>query len=247
MAINESPFQLSGKVAGISFYTSNGKNIARTPGGPSRRKVLTDPKLVRVRENASEFGRTQLDTGALWRECLKLVEKSRDNNANRRLFQLMLNCKNGDALSERGKRSLRIGLQTDDYRKLLFGFEFNELTPFSKILHLPVELDTTQNSVSINGLNPLLHLLHAKEDKQAQFSAAIITATNEWELGYFESSNQVVPIINAAQNIRLDFADPIDKTDRWCFYLFKISFRPDESSNWENRSKGNCAVMLRVE
>jgi hypothetical protein len=56
MATLEGPLKLNGPVGNLSFYTTkDGKTIARSKGGPSREKVLTDRNFVRTRENNAEF------------------------------------------------------------------------------------------------------------------------------------------------------------------------------------------------
>ena len=56
MAVQMGILPLRGSIGNLSFYKSGDKWIARTKGGASAEKVATDPKMVRTRENASEFG-----------------------------------------------------------------------------------------------------------------------------------------------------------------------------------------------
>ncbi len=248
MAINVGPLVLTGKIRGLSFYESQGKNIVRTTGGPSRQQVLQGANFTRTRENASEFGRTQKDTRLLWQQCLRLIGKDRDGQANRRLFQLMLKAMQGDIISTRGERSLREGFKSPAYQKLFCGFEFNLHAPVHELLRLPIELDSTTNSIRISDFNPKLHLKHPETLHFVNFSAAIITAEQQsWELNFYASTIQEVPLNNVVQNIQLTFPDPIDKTDCFCFYLFKLSFLDQPGTLPVPNPRYHGGVVLRME
>lgn len=130
MAKQESIVQFTGTLGGINFYFRKGVPVARKAGGGFNGKAIKkSPKMVRVRENNSEFG-TSSRLKKVFSDCLKLYfGKRRDVTLHGRLMRLFLDIKDCDLLSERGKRSVGLGLQTDVGKKLLTSFEITAM-PF---------------------------------------------------------------------------------------------------------------------
>jgi hypothetical protein len=55
MSKQSSLVKFTGKMGGISFYKKDGEHVARMAGGPTRERILNDPRFARTRENMSEF------------------------------------------------------------------------------------------------------------------------------------------------------------------------------------------------
>ncbi len=109
----------TGKMGGISFYKRNGQDVARKAGGPSKKRILTDPGFARTRENMSEFaGLAQASSS--FSTIFAPVKNLRDQGLRGRaskVFRAMM--KVDDAI--RGQRKAMLTLHRSD----LLGFELN--------------------------------------------------------------------------------------------------------------------------
>ncbi len=126
--------KFSGTLGGVNFYILNGKGFVRQAGGGfTREAIKKSPNMVRVRENNSEFATTSA-VKKIFKDSLRLFFGSqKDVKLHRRMMSLFMQIKDCDDVSERGKRSVAIGLQTEEGKKLLTRFEFTPFTPdFSK-------------------------------------------------------------------------------------------------------------------
>lgn len=126
--------KITGQFDGLSFYELNGKIVVRKSGGFDGKAIKSKPNYERTRENASEFGMV-VQTGKEMRlalhPILKRIHSSYLHNHIVKKLHEIMRC---DTVSERGKRTVALGLQTEEGRQLLDGFEFNQAVPLSSMV-----------------------------------------------------------------------------------------------------------------
>lgn len=140
--------KITGQFDGLSLYEVNGKIVVRRTGGFEGKAIKSQTNYERTRENASEFGMV-VQTGKKMRLALypfvkKIHTPYLHNHIVKKLFEIM-RC---DTVSERGKRTVVKGLQTEEGRKLLSGFEFNKTVSLSSMVVGNYELDFEEGRLS---------------------------------------------------------------------------------------------------
>ena len=114
-----------GTMGGINFYYRKGVPTARAAGGGfSKKAIKTSAKMVRVRENNSEFSGCSL-VNKVFKQSIKLfLIGYTDGTLHSRLMQLFLKIKDLDLVSERGDRHVLQGLQSLMGEQLFRDFMF---------------------------------------------------------------------------------------------------------------------------
>ncbi|AZA76466.1 hypothetical protein EG347_02470 [Chryseobacterium sp. G0186] len=127
MATYESIIKITGTVGDLVFYNLNGKNVVRKKSGFNKTAFKKNPSYEKVRQNSSEFGHCS-KMGKMIRGCLDLyIKKAGDPLLYQKFAKLMTEIKDLDTVSERGKRTVEIGWQTEQGKKLLKEFQFGEI------------------------------------------------------------------------------------------------------------------------
>jgi len=127
---------LQGTIGNITFYKSVDGFRAKAKGGVSGKRILTDPKFLRTRENGREFG-TAGKAGKVLRTAFQTILKSTaDNRMVSRLTQQMHQVLKADAKNLRGERNV-----IDGEAALLEGFEFNDQGKLSATFFAPYTSD----------------------------------------------------------------------------------------------------------
>ncbi len=118
--------QFTGSFDGLSFYkTRQGPIRVRTTGGFNGVAIRTKPNYQRTRENALEFKHV-VAVGKLLRLALRsYLHPMRIPYGHNRVVQLFHRIQQCDSLHVRGARTVAQGLQTEEGRTLLHGFEFD--------------------------------------------------------------------------------------------------------------------------
>jgi hypothetical protein len=151
MAKQLSYFKLKGLLGNFSFYKSVYGFLVRRKTGVSRDTVLKDPRFVRTRENASEFG-TAARTGKRLRIALAVsLGKAKDTFMVQRLTAMMLKVLQKDNIHKRGERTVESG----DFR-LLEDFDFNGNAPLERIFKAPfcVSIGRERATLTIETFTP---------------------------------------------------------------------------------------------
>jgi hypothetical protein len=129
--------KFTGSFDGLSFFESDGKIIVRRTGGFTGKAIKTQANYVRTRENASEFGRCSTVSKQLRLALFPYLRKIKTpylySYVTGQLFAIM-KC---DAVSERGKRNVGVGMTTVEGKQLWDGFEFNKALSFSQMVGVP--------------------------------------------------------------------------------------------------------------
>ncbi len=154
MAQQKSILKLKGTIGGISFYKSKDGYLAREKGGVDASRIANDPGFARTRENGAEFGNSA-SAGKLLRDAVRALGKdASDGRVTSRLTQIMAQIKNMDEANARGERHVGEGIDKEEAKALLKGFNFNVNAVLGAVLYKPFELDTETGEISIAALSP---------------------------------------------------------------------------------------------
>lgn len=153
MSKQNSVLKVKGKLDDVSYYESGGKLLAKRAKGPSKAKLLNNP---RTRENMSEFaGATS--ASKLFRSAFTKVKTMFDGKASQRLTGLLKQVMNRDIESLRGER----GIVLSAYKQTLEKFEFNAKTGFSQVctadFDASMNVDRNEGVIKIPAFNPALN------------------------------------------------------------------------------------------
>lgn len=142
-------FKIEGTLDDVSFYKRKNVYMAGKKGGVSAKRIKTDPKFKRTRENGSEFG-IVANAGKLLRDAsFVLTRKVMDGELGSRLTSVLAQVKNADTTSVRGERQVYKGLATESGKNMLRGFDFNERSGIRSVLYVPYALDTVTGEIEI--------------------------------------------------------------------------------------------------
>jgi hypothetical protein len=155
MAKQTGNLKIKGTMNDMTFYKMRGMYLIRGKRQVSRKRILTDPKFIRVRENTNEFGMA-VKAGKLLRDVVKSIFKEAGSRmTSTKLLQIMLRIIKLDAISTRGKRNAGIAMATPAAKKLLKGFEFNNKSQIGSILFKPYIITTVTGIIKISNLIPM--------------------------------------------------------------------------------------------
>lgn len=111
---------LKGTIGNITFYKSQDGYLAREKGSLDAKRIASDPKFQRTRENGAEFSRAGKAGKHLRKALRSLLQNTSDSRMIARLMKEMMAVVHSDELNERGMRNV-----ADGNILLLEGFEFN--------------------------------------------------------------------------------------------------------------------------
>jgi len=198
MAYQKGNIKLEGQLGDLTFYKQNGTYRARAKKGVDAKRIATDPKFERTRENSSEFGRASAIAKKI-RLALHAVlplfhEATMQTRLNGRVLQVIKN----DAANVRGKRTL----SANDL-PLLIGFSFNAASAWKDVYFGNVirSLDTASRNVRVafpSYWGPAV-LAGPKEASGVRFSVAAITM--DLESGRYESRVEHSPILSRSSTL----------------------------------------------
>lgn len=127
--------KVSGNIGGVSFYRSNGEDLARVANGPSKEKIQNDENFVRTRENNSEFGGSATAAKSLRLAFASNVLTMADNKLVSRLTAFFKElCSKGTGI--RGQRPIELSRNM----ATLEGLEFNNKVSFGSVFNAPYSL-----------------------------------------------------------------------------------------------------------
>ncbi|MBC7884144.1 MAG: hypothetical protein H7X99_01615 [Saprospiraceae bacterium] len=159
MAKLSSLFKFEGTVDDYTVVKNSKGTFLRRKGGLSKERIATDPKLKRIRENNMEFGTLAAASKLIRTTFSKLKQSIRVQYLTSRLTSIITGIKNQDVTSARGLRKVAIGIVSDEGKKLLKGFNFNESKVLSSVLQNTYTLDSATGAITIPGLIPGLDIL----------------------------------------------------------------------------------------
>lgn len=204
MATYESVIKITGAVGDLVFYNLNGKNVVRKKSGFNKTAFKKNPSYEKVRQNSSEFGHCS-KVGKIIRASLDFyIKKAGDPLLYQKFAKLMTEIKDLDTVSERGKRTVENGLQTEIGKKLLKQFQFGTIENVMSIV------EVKNQALLINGKKQI--------DK-----AAILTIKLDSENMMTEYAEDEV-ILNESQKI--SFKEYFEKED---FLLYFVALKNENN------------------
>lgn len=124
--------KVSGNIGGVSFYKSDGEDLARVSNGPSKEKILNDDNFVRTRENNSEFGGSANIAKSLRLSLATSILTMGDNRLVSRLTALFKEICSKSNLT-RGQRPIVVSTN----QSMVENFEFNRKLSFGSVFSAP--------------------------------------------------------------------------------------------------------------
>jgi hypothetical protein len=144
--------KVKGTIGDLNFYDSKfGPLVRKAGGGFNSKAIKTKPSMIRVRENASEFGRVA-KVKQLFRMGLEpFLHSCKDTTRHGRMMRILQEIKVYDSVSERGKRDVALGLATPMGNKLWKDFELTERSP-TTLLPGIYTIDEVTHALTLSGL-----------------------------------------------------------------------------------------------
>jgi len=128
MAKQEGMMKFTGKMGGLVFYEQNGKFFVKTPGGASKKKILSDPNFARTRENMQEFGASAALAKSFRNGFAGVSDLFRTSTLSGKVTGIMKNINRaGEGL--RGARNFEIIKN----KQFIEGFELNQKVPLKSV------------------------------------------------------------------------------------------------------------------
>lgn len=146
--------KILGTLDGINFYKTKHGYLVRMKGGPSGKRIATDPAFKRTRENMNQFGRAS-GAGALLRHTFRpFTAPLKDGSLPARVVSLMMKIKNCDQFAARGDRQVATGIATAEGKETLTGLNLNLHSDLDTILRKSYFVDVLQGRLQIPDLKP---------------------------------------------------------------------------------------------
>jgi hypothetical protein len=141
--------KVSGNIGGVSFYRSNGQDLARVANGPSKEKIRNDENFIRTRENNSEFGGSATIAKSLRLAFASDVLTMGDNKLVSRLTAFFKEiCSKGTGI--RGQRPIELSAN----KSALQNLEFNNKVSFASVFNAPYVLTLDPNRTQADFSTP---------------------------------------------------------------------------------------------
>lgn len=230
MARQKSILKLKGKLDDISFYYLKNEPVARIPGGFKGSRIKKEARYELTRMNGEEFGNCAR-VGKFIRDALYMnLSAFSDDKMVSRLNGLLVQIKNMDTLSVRGKRNVPAALASMIARSKLRNFNFNDRAILSTILKNTYNVNTTTGIITLNNLV-------TSKDLNFPEGTTHVTFKGFWSRLDFVNSNSetsgtnsvTLPIDDAVNNVVLTPAALPTSTGTDVFYL-KIEFYQEINS-----------------
>ena len=145
--------KLKGNIGGISFYRSEGEDLAKTANGPSKEKIQNDPAFIRTRENNAEFGGSATAAKAVRLALVTAIQTMSDPRLASRLTKLFKEI-NLRGIGARGQRPIVLSAN----RTMLENFDFNDNISFSSVFNAPftfaINAPRTQATITVPNFLP---------------------------------------------------------------------------------------------
>lgn len=195
MAKQNGILKIEGTLDGLTFYKSADGYQVRTKGGVSRKRILTDPAFIRTRENGNEFKECALAGKTLRMATGGMASRAKDSKLSSRMLGVLSKVKNYDLQSLRGERTVGRGLETDEGKLLLKGFDFNAKAPLKNILKCAFEIEETTRKLSFSGFDATAHINAPNGATHFTIQSALANVnfeTKDAAIAYSEAVNAVL-------------------------------------------------------
>jgi hypothetical protein len=247
MAKQAGYIKLEGTMGDLTFYKNrDGKFIARRKGGVTKKRIQTDPRYQRTRENLREFAEAAASAKFLKNAFREIELKSNGGKLHNRLYSAAMKVVKSDAVNSRGERKFDQGELSN-----LLGFEFSEKAAMRNVLKIkPGVLDEpTSLTVTIPELVPTKYLLYSEGSTFYRFSlirAGINFAAQDYTTEV--ATIDPLPITNLpAEAVTLSLPKLAVAGEKY-FFALTLEFFLDVNGNQYdmNDISQNPAVILSV-
>lgn len=194
MAIVKGPFQITGSISGVSFYTRRGsdKVIMRSKGGISGDKIKRLPQYEGMRMQQKEWSGVTKFASAL-RYAFGGLQRLADYNITPVLNGLVNKIQKADIETEKGKRPVRFSR----YRQALDGFNLNRNYPFNSVLRVSISYELLRKelkaTVNIPRINTEIDIMNIQRLPYFRIIGALGTAS---DMVFDETLRDFVPIVD---------------------------------------------------
>ena len=191
MARQKGLFKVTGTLGGVNFYVVKGVGYARIAGGGFNGKAIrTKPNMIRVRENASEFGHCSSTKKALRLALLPLFDPPKSSTLHRRMMGLFTSLKDLDDISLRGERRVAQGVATTKGKQLLKTFVFVPECQGTSFVVTQCTFHWTSKTLSISALD-----LNALPFPKGATHLALTLGILDFDFGNLKHSLQSSPTV----------------------------------------------------
>ncbi len=193
MAIVKGPFQLSGSVSGVSFYTRRGSDqvIMRSKGGVSGDKIKRLPQYEGMRNQQKEWsGCTKFASGV--RYAFGGLHRLADYNITSVLNGLGNKLQKSDTTGEKGKRPVQLSA----FRQSLDGFNFNRNYPFNGVLRVSLNYEMDREKLSTSVFIPRINTeIDLQNIQRLPFFRIIVVLGTASDMIFSEKLKDYVPVV----------------------------------------------------
>jgi hypothetical protein len=147
-------FQFEGTLGEYSVVNTRNGSYIRRKGGISKKRMETDPKLVRLRENMKEFGMVATSSKLIRSAFGALMKGFYLGSLIGRLSSILSKIKRLDNTSTRGDRTVALGMATEEGKAILNGFSFDTYSNIEAILFKKYIIDSDTKEITIKSLVP---------------------------------------------------------------------------------------------
>lgn len=224
MAKLKSLIKIEGTLDDLTFYKGKEGFLVRTKGGISKGRINSDPAFARTRENGSEFGMAATSGKTLRRAILDLLVDAKDGLVTSRLTRVMTQVKNTDITSNRGERTVALGITTPDGQLALKGFNFNNRAIMSSVILSDVVLTPATGTVVITNFTPRQNLAVPNGATHVSLTSGFLNldfTTGIKDLQLSPVTNMIID--NTTTTVTLTPAAVPTGTGSQCYFL-KVAF-----------------------
>ncbi len=193
MAIVKGPFQLSGSVSGVSFYTRRGSDqvIMRSKGGASADKIKRLPQYKGFRSQQKEWsGCTKFASGV--RLALGGLHRLADYNISSVLNGMGNKLQKLDTTMEKGKRPVRL----TPIKQALDGFNLNRNYPFNGVLRVTTTFDIDREHLSATVTIPRINTgTDLQNIQRLPYFRIIVVLGTASDMVFNENLNDYLPVV----------------------------------------------------
>lgn len=194
-----------GTLDGITIYKTGNGYVVRKAWGPDSARLKSDPAYKAIRHHQTEFGECTKAAKLLRDALMPILEGSLDNRVSPRLNKVMNSIKNLDTKSKPGKRTVSNGFATAKGRSLLKGFEFNIHGSIGKLLIKPYHINTKQQQIRFEELNPKKDLRVPKGATHLVLQCGLAVLDFAAKRSSLKEDSVVLPVTPVTKDLVLSF------------------------------------------
>lgn len=195
MAIVKGPFQITGAVGELSFYTCKGDDRVRmrAKGGASAKKIKNNPEFASFRKQQKEWSGVAKQTAGVRMAFGDLLGVA-DYNLIPALNALHNKMQKADTSAEKGRRPVCLS----NYREALNGFNFNRKLVLNSVLRVPVSFDFNREALEASVQLPTIHTKNElSNDAQLPYVRFVVVLGSVSDMQFDEPTLDYLPTVPA--------------------------------------------------